>query len=837
MKNLLFFLFFLIICNKTMASDIFEPVHKNTLRAPAVPLFTSDPYFSIWSPSDELYGSETVHWSDVARPFTGALRVDGHIYRFMGYKPLEIIQPMACDATWHGTYTYDEPAENWFAVDYDDGNWNKGNGAFGTYRVGMNTLWNKGEIWIRRTFEVDSIFNEKKYYLKYSHDEKFDIYINGIKIVTTNYNMESNILIELDEKIIKTFKEGKNVIAVHGIVKETEPFIDFGIYTQDDKTLAFDNTAKQTSLNVTSTQTYYSFNCGPVKLDIIFTAPLLLNDLDLLSTPINYISYKIVATDKRPHSVQIYFDMTPQMGFNDYSQKTRSRNFIKNGLNYLETGTVKQPYVERVGDLTCIDWGYAYIVGKAESSYTSIGDCNDVRYEFSTYGRVVSENNKIAKSFKIPVLAYMEDLSISDKYEKTGYVMIGYDDIYSIEYMYKRRKAYWTHDGQITIFDAFEKAVNNYSRIIERCRKYDKMIYDDAFNAGGKEYAEICALSYRQVISAHKLIKDDSGNLLYFSKENNSNGCINTVDLTYPSSPLFLLYNTDLLKAMMTSIFEYSKSGRWDKPFPAHDLGKYPVANGQLYDGDMPIEESGNMLILSAAIAKIDNSDDYFLRYWNLLTTWANYLVEYGFDPENQLCTDDFAGHWAHNANLSVKAIMGIAAYSELAKLNGFSNIASDYMRIAKEMAIKWKYIANDGTHYRLAFDRPGTWSQKYNMIWDKIWNLNLFSDDVVKKEIAYYKMKQNLYGLPLDCRETYTKSDWTMWTAAMADDTDTFKYFITPLYKFINETPSRVPISDWHYTLSGDWVGFRARSVIGGYWMKILVDKYKGIKNNSNID
>ena len=202
------------------------------------------------------------------------------------------------------------------------------------------------------------------------------------------------------------------------------------------------------------------------------------------------------------------------------------------------------------------------------------------------------------------------------------------------------------------------------------------------------------------------------------------------------------------------------------------------------------------------------------------------YILRFGQDPENQLCTDDFAGHWAHNANLSVKAIMGIVGYSEMAKMLGFNNVADEYATIAKKMAVKWEEMANEGDHYRLAFDRKNTWSQKYNMIWDKMWNLNLFPNNVIGKEINYYLTKQNPCGLPLDSRKDYTKSDWIMWTAAMSSDQATFEKFVDPLYKYINETVSRVPVSDWYDTKTAQMTGFKARSVIGGHWMKVLTDK-----------
>ena len=187
-------------------------------------------------------------------------------------------------------------------------------------------------------------------------------------------------------------------------------------------------------------------------------------------------------------------------------------------------------------------------------------------------------------------------------------MMLGYDEMQDIEYMYKRYKGYWAHGGNVSIFQMFNRMRSQYANIMQRCREFDKRIYDDGLKSGNEHYAEILSAAYRHVIAAHKLFQDDEGNLLFFSKENNSNGCVNTVDLTYPEAPLFLCYNPELQKAMMTSIFDYSLSGRWTKPFAAHDLGTYPIANGQVYGADMPIEEAGNMLILAAQLCKIDGN-------------------------------------------------------------------------------------------------------------------------------------------------------------------------------------------------------------------------------------
>ena len=672
-----------------------------TRKAPAYPLITHDPYFSIWSFSDVLTDVPTTHWTGKPQPLTGLIQVDDHVYRFMGTQPSYI--PLAT----------------------------------------------------------------------------------------------------------------------------------------------------QKSVDLNATQTIYQFTSGPVDLTLAFTSPILPDNLDLLSRPVTYLTYSVKANDGNQHTVIVYLGVSGNIAVNEPTQEVESSRYESGGLSILKVGTTAQPVLQKKGDDLRIDWGYAYIAAPVKNiidqnvsvydstwdpfrlfvndSIPGIGDAIDATLKDGYVKQPGMIHPTISSGGRFP----HQELHTFLIFGKVGATpvqrtaMIGYDEGDAIQYFHQNLKPWWNRDGNKTMDQELSDAATEAPQVFAECEAFNKKLYDDAFNAGGEKYARLCVLAYRQSLAAHQLVRSPQGDLLWLSKENFSNGSINTVDVTYPSAPLYLAYNPHLLEGMLNGNFYYSESGQWTKPFAAHDLGTFPLANGQTYEEDMPVEESGNMIILTAAIVRAEGNPDFARKHWKTLTTWVHYLDTAGFDPANQLCTDDFAGHLSRNANLSVKAIEAIGCYAMMAKELGETDTSAWYRHQAEEMAKKWAVMAGDGDHYSLTFGNKGTWSQKYNLVWDKVLDLHLFPKAVYDKEISYYLTKQNAFGLPLDSRKTYTKSDWIEWTATLAGTQREFAALSDPIFKFVTQTPSRVPVSDWHETTNGRMIGFQARSVVGGYFMKLLYAKW----------
>lgn len=591
---------------------------------------------------------------------------------------------------------------------------------------------------------------------------------------------------------------------------------------------------QQTASTIMPTHTRYEFRQAGIALELTFFTPAILSDLDLLSRPVTYLTWSIKATDGAQHQVSVLLDVDPVIAVNDRSEKVMSTRNQTSLLNVLSVGSQDQKILNRSGDDLRIDWGYFHLAVPKDEAATMAISAHPAA-TFAASGTLPASDSidapQPADSASPHLAALLDFGSVGDQ-SVTHHLLVAYTEGYALQYLERNLRPYWQRNNR-PVEEMLDTSEKQYAALDKRGRRFDADLAADLTKVGGEHYASIAILSYPQTIAAHVLVADANGDPMLFPKENSSNGCVGTVDVIYPAAPFFLFFQPKLLEAELLPVLEYSALARWHFPFAPHDLGQYPLANGQVYGGgekteedQMPVEESGNMLILVDALARAEGNSQLAERYWPQLTKWAEYLRVHGLDPENQLTTDDFAGHVAHNANLSIKAIDALAAYANLAHLLKHETVAKEYDSAAKSMAQKWVSMDAEGDHFKLAFNSPGTWSQKYNLVWDQLLGYDLFPNSVRESEMTYYLKKLNRYGLPLDSRADYTKLDWSIWTATLASTPDQFNAIIDPIHQWITETPNRVPLSDWYDTKTGKQVGFQARSVVGGVYIKALSDK-----------
>jgi hypothetical protein len=593
----------------------------------------------------------------------------------------------------------------------------------------------------------------------------------------------------------------------------------------------------QTGLEVTPTRSIYQFEDAKVRVTMTFMTPALPDDLEVLSWPLSYITWSVVSADGAPHEVTLYDSTSSALAVNDINDKVvwgREKAggvaaSLTGSLTLLHAGTDAQPVLGSGGDDRRIDWGNVYAAARASQSDSVMAGNEEALQSFRQDGEIPGQDDSRkprSAAEDQPVLAFLFHLGQVKAKPVTRQVIVAYDEIYSIKYFGANLRPYWRRNGA-TPATLLRQADKEFASVEKRCIAFDRELTADLTRAGGVRYARLCALAYRQCLAACGLAADANNQPLFFTKENTSNGDIATVDVFFPMDPVWLLLSPTLAKSSLVPILSYAASWHWKFPNAPHDLGTYPLAPGRDDGGEgMPVEESGNMLLLCDAISQADGNTSFVSPWWPQLTQWAKYLEQYGLDPESQLCTDDFMGKLAHNSNLSIKAILGLAAYGDMCQRRGDAAGAAKYAQMAKADAAHWMQAAGDGDHYRLAFDQPDTWSQKYNLVWDRILGLNVFPPEVARTEVAYYKKMLQPYGLPLDSRKKLTKTDWSIWSATLADNGPDFQSLISPIYDYMNQTTQRVPLADSYETTDLNSTGMHARPVVGGLFIKLLTDR-----------
>lgn len=602
--------------------------------------------------------------------------------------------------------------------------------------------------------------------------------------------------------------------------------------------------ATQTSLSITAFSTNYEFLCGETVLKLRFVSPLPLTDLELLSMPVCYMEYEIIGDDDAEISVFVNRNFCYNDAPETYDKRVRGGVVPMDGFETACFGLLRQMHLSPSADYGGADWGYYYLAGeqawiadeKEMLAYLANGSKDFRGVDDEKY--LVAINRKGA-----------------------GAVLIGFDDRISIEYYGEYRKGYYLEKH--TIFDALTETWTNRGACEEKLNAFEADLLTRA-KPYGEGYKTVLFASLRQTIAAHKLVTDTEGRLLWLSKECGSNGCIATVDVSYPSIPLYLLYAPELVKGMMRPILKFARMPVWKYDFAPHDAGTYPVCGGQFYgirQGEdkcvdrmleggpwhtfkthfpfytlpasfdlydftmqMPVEECANMLVMFLAVYKKDGDITFFKENADLCAQWVEYLVKYGLRPASQLCTDDFAGHLANNVNLSIKAAVGIAAYAKLLSAVDDKEKSANYRKIAEEFAMEIAKFSEGKTHLPLTWDLgEETYSLKYNFAFDKLLGLGLFDQALLEKETAYYLTKKGNFGIPLDNRNDYAKSDWTSWVASLTDDLSKKKQFIETMVDFLKRSPDRVPFSDLHFAQSGKHHLFTNRTTQGACFILLL--------------
>jgi hypothetical protein len=594
----------------------------------------------------------------------------------------------------------------------------------------------------------------------------------------------------------------------------------------------FERALEQTGLEVTPTRSTFTLEGGGVELVVEFGSPVEPGDLRRQSIPLSYVVISARSIDGRAHEVQVYADISGEWCSADDSQQITwqpSQAGYPDGT--LQIWSVQlaspQPLTEQNQQAA---WG-SIVWATPTSSGLSYQSGQDivVRGQFVSNGKLTNTNDTGYRPINDnwPVFAFCADLGQLDGSAQTMPLSIGLVRTPAVSYQGQNLQPLWTAkfatwQDMLGFFFADLPAARS------RATSLDARITGDAEAAGGKPYAGLCAISLRQAYGGTELVVGPDGQPWAFLKEISSDGNVSTVDVLYPASPAWIYADPGYLALLLEPLLSYAESGLWPQPFAPHDLGSsYPVASGHNDGGgeNMPVEESGNMLIMAAAyIQRVPSAAKAFATaHYSILKQWADYLVANLPDPGFQNQTDDFAGPIAHSVNLALKGIIAVAAMSQIAAVAGNTADAASYQAKAAQFIGYWQTHAQDPSapHLDLTYNGSdggdGTWGTSYNGFADRLLGTGLVPASVLAEQAAWYPGVSNLFGLPLQVPHSYAKSDWEMFTAAWLSAYPVSRQLIEQVYAYANTTPSRVPFSDLYDTISGQQTGFQARPVQGG--------------------
>ncbi|KAL2817356.1 hypothetical protein BJX63DRAFT_110228 [Aspergillus granulosus] len=581
------------------------------------------------------------------------------------------------------------------------------------------------------------------------------------------------------------------------------------------------------SAEYTATHSVFTLEAGSVSFVLDFFSPISPSNYLRQSLPFSYLTVTVSGADG--NDIQIYSSIDGRWAGR---QQHTACSFHSQGSTLAYALKVENA-VSYTEERDMATWGTAILSSRrtAQSKLSfSSGKRGEVRSQFVKDGKL---SGRDVTWIPGGIVAFAHDLGTVRGEESVNFA-VGYVREDAINYLGKPYTGYYRSQFP-DMYEALEHFFDDYPAALLESKIVDAEMTDQATLAGGDKYADIVALSARQAWGGLDLtIPNDSldtSEVLAFVKELSSDGNLNTVDVIMPAFPIYYVMEPEYIRLLLEPMMRYLVAGRWKQPYVIHDMGKhYPNAIG--HDDQkaepMPIEECGNLMVLVLAYVRATGDSAWADKYIHLLRGYADYLVENSVDIANQLSSNDAAGPLANETNLAIKAAVGLKAFGELSGLNEYSQIGEEHANLFFEQGLGTDQAKS---HFVLQYpDKPTSWKTPYNLFPDVLLNLKTFPQAAYQMGNTFFKKVRAEYGVPLDNRQDWAKSDWNMWLAGTFDDMTTRSEFIDDLWAFMSNGKHNWPFSDRYVATSakgrepGHPILCRARPTVGGHFALVAL-------------
>ncbi|KAL9094102.1 MAG: hypothetical protein Q9165_003517 [Trypethelium subeluteriae] len=584
----------------------------------------------------------------------------------------------------------------------------------------------------------------------------------------------------------------------------------------------------------TSTHTVFEIAAGNALFTLDFFSPVSVDDYVRQSLPFSYLTITATGSNGQSPTVSVYSDIdSTWTGQSNNTGKTFASN---SGTSiYQLTANGQATYSQSSAEMAL--WGQAVFASKAVAGATlshGSGPPATIRQQFAKGGSL-SNTDQYWTAAANNVVAFSQSLGSVNSSGTTVRVAIGYVREAAINYLGNAQTHYYRSQFPDTT-SAVNQFFNDYEDAYNEAKSLDSQVQTTGTSVAGSKYADILALSVRQIFGAIDLTIPNStlntANASAFIKEISSDGNVNTVDIIFPMMPFFYTLAPKWIRLLLEPIAQYLQTGGWPYPnYVIHDIGaSYPNATGH-NDGDaesMPVEETGDFLLLFLAYQQATGDTSFTTTYANLLQRYATYLRNNGLYPVNQLSTTDGLGSFTNMTALAIKSAVSLSAYGKLTGQSQYNNLGKSFASTILKNGLGTQVSQTTKEPYLTLTYGNTSWYLQFNLYPDQLFGLNTFNQSVFKDQTDFYPTVRQQGGVPIDDGADWGKTDWDSWVAAYSTNQSTTAMFIDDIWTYITNGKNSMPFSD-KYNVAGDQEGigqFRARPTVAAHFAPWALSK-----------